>query len=88
MSAGSESRTTPAIIKGDRIVPMHLFDDTNANNHVPLSVNLRFDSVMDPDRIYYALVRLLHIGEWRKVGGRLHRNVSLGISEVAATATC
>lgn len=88
MSSGSQSDMAPPIVEGDRILPMHLFDDTTANNNVLLSVTLCFDKVLHPDRIHSALVRLLQIGEWRKLGGRLRRHVSSGVSKSAARATC
>ena len=76
MPDSSQGGMAPPTIKGDQIVPMHLFDDTAANNNVLLSVTLCFDKVLHPERIHSALVRLLQIGEWRKLGGRLRRHVS------------
>lgn len=81
MLSSSQNGTAPLIVEGDRIVPMHLFDDTTANNNVPLSVTLCFNKVLQPDRIHSALVRLLQIGEWRKLGGRLRQHVSIESSK-------
>jgi hypothetical protein len=87
MPSPSQSGTAPPIVKDDRIVPMHLFDDTTANNNVLISVTLCFDKVLQPNCIHSALVRLLQIGEWRKLGGRLRRHVSLRVSKLAARIT-
>ena len=84
MPSSSQSGTAPPIVEGDRIVSMHLFDDTTANNNVLLSVTLCFDKVLNSDRIHSALVRLLNIGEWRKLGGRLRRHVSSESIEIGS----
>jgi hypothetical protein len=85
MSSLPQSGTGPPLVEGDRVVPMHLFDDTIGNNNVVLAVTLCFNKVLDPGLIHSALVRLLHIGEWRKLGGRLRRLVSPEELILAAT---
>lgn len=87
MKSSSQGGAAP-LTEVDRVVPMHLFDDTIANNNVLLSVTLCFETVLQPDCIHSALVRLLQIGEWRKLGGRLRRHVSLRVSKLAARTTC
>lgn len=84
MPSSSQSGTAPPTVEGDRIVRMHLFDDTTVNNNVILSVTLCFDKVLDSNRIHSALVRLMHIGEWRKLGGRLRRHVSPEIIKIGS----
>lgn len=36
---------------------------------------LRFDDALDAQKLHNGLTRLLNIGEWRKLGGRLRKNV-------------
>ncbi|CEL11255.1 O-acB [Aspergillus calidoustus] len=38
-----------------------------------VEVALRFDSVLDPEKLQQSLKRLLEIGNWRQLGGRLRR---------------
>jgi hypothetical protein len=42
---------------------------------IVLDFSLRFDDVLDHEKLRLALVRLLEIGDWRKLGARLRRNV-------------
>lgn len=58
----------------DLVYPVHLHDA----NFVKLLMvcTLRFDSILDPQKLHSALTRLLEIGDWKKLGGRLRRNVS------------
>ncbi|RCI11514.1 hypothetical protein L249_7718 [Ophiocordyceps polyrhachis-furcata BCC 54312] len=55
---------------GDDVYPLHAFDDTQYNRKL-LSWLMRFNDVLDPGRLHGALARLLDIGDWRKLGGRL-----------------
>jgi len=50
-------------------------DDTATNRGIPLSWTMKFDDVLDPDKLHASLARLLSLGDWRKVGGRLRRGV-------------
>jgi hypothetical protein len=37
---------------------------------------LRFNDVLDADKLHASLSRLLEIGDWKKVGGRLKLTVT------------
>lgn len=40
-----------------------------------LDLTLRFDDVLDHEKMRLALVRLVELGNWRKLGARLRMNV-------------
>lgn len=70
-----QKRAKPAAVSTDTIIPLHFFDDTSINRGIVLDFTLRFDDVLDPEKVRGALVRLLEIGNWRKLGARLRMNV-------------
>lgn len=55
--------------------PVHLMDGSKLNHKV-LGWTMRFDDVLDAEMLHSALTRLLGMGDWRKLGGRLRRDVS------------
>lgn len=55
--------------------PVHLMDGCKLNHKV-LGWTMRFNDVLDANLLHSSLTRLLSIGDWRKLGGRLKRNVS------------
>jgi hypothetical protein len=65
---------SPAHLPTDQILPIHDIDDRTATRTV-LCWTLRFDAVLDVEKLHAALVKLLEIGDWRKLGGRLRQNV-------------
>ncbi|ROT41992.1 hypothetical protein SODALDRAFT_374374 [Sodiomyces alkalinus F11] len=76
-------RVPPPKIETDEIFPVHFFDDTPTYRDLILCWTLRFNDVLDADKLHDALVRLLNMGDWRKLGGRLR----LRVSERAFTVT-
>ena len=66
----------PAVVPTDTVVPMHFFDDNAINRSVLLYLTLRFDDVLDPERLLRALERLMELGDWRKLGARVRMTVS------------
>ena len=67
---------TPADPTDDVILGFTL-DDTPTNRAIPLAWTLKFDDVLDADMLHDSLSRLLSIGNWRKLGGRIRKNVWL-----------
>ena len=67
--------TEPPTVPTDTVIPLHSQDDTSFNRSVVLYLTLRFDNVLDCDKIRLALVRLMELGDWRKLGARLRLNV-------------
>ncbi|RDW87132.1 uncharacterized protein DSM5745_03774 [Aspergillus mulundensis] len=70
----SPSMSPPARVGSDQVYPVHLLDDTKAFRNLVLTWTLRFNDVLDADKLHASLCRLLEIGDWRKVGGRLRLN--------------
>lgn len=64
----------------DLVYPVHLHDA----NFAPILIvcTLRFDAVLDWQKLQAALTRLLEIGDWKKLGGRLRHNVCTGQSPI------
>ncbi|KAJ5808353.1 transcriptional regulator sdnM [Penicillium riverlandense] len=52
------------------VYPLHALDDIQMN-HIFLSWIMCFNDVLDAQKLKGALSRLLEIGDWRKLGGRL-----------------
>ncbi|KAK2791553.1 hypothetical protein FQN52_004742 [Onygenales sp. PD_12] len=52
------------------VYPVHLLDDAKSFRRVCPSYLFRFNDVLDAERLYDSLSRLLEIGDWRKLGGR------------------
>ena len=73
----SPARRPPPLVEGDDIYPVHMLDDTKTLRNIVVTWTLRFNDVLDANSLYVSLSRLLEIGDWRKVGGRLRLKVSL-----------
>lgn len=69
----SQPEYDPAQFTEDIVYPVHLHDANFAK--VLMVCTMRFDSVLDAAKLHSSLTRLLEIGDWKKVGGRLRRNV-------------
>ncbi|KAI7773113.1 hypothetical protein LA080_011863 [Diaporthe eres] len=52
---------------------MHHFDDNPINQSIILAWTLRFNDVLDADKLHDGLARLLEIGDCRKLGGRIRK---------------
>ncbi len=71
----SQKRAPPASVPTDTVIPMHFFDDNWVNRSILLDFTLRFDDVLNPEKLRNALVRLMELGHWKKLGARLRQNV-------------
>ena len=81
---GKAVEATPSACDDDEIYPVHMLDNTPTLKNIVVTWTLRFDDVLDADKLHDSLSRLLEIGAWRKVGGRLrlkvyHIHVSINI---------
>ncbi|KAK7428450.1 hypothetical protein QQZ08_005069 [Neonectria magnoliae] len=65
------ARTSPPPVETDDVYPVHMLDDTGSLRGIVVTWTLRFNDVLDADKLHASLSRLLDIGDWRKVGGRL-----------------
>lgn len=72
----SPARSPPPPVESDDVYPVHMLDDTKTLRDIVVTWTLRFNDVLDADNLYASLSRLLEIGDWRKVGGRLRLKVS------------
>ncbi|KAI1479318.1 hypothetical protein F4774DRAFT_130713 [Daldinia eschscholtzii] len=61
----------PLTISSDTVVPLHRFDDTPITRNVIVEFTMRFDDVLDPDKLRLSLDKLLSRHDWRKLGARL-----------------
>jgi hypothetical protein len=68
-------RRSPLRIPTDKIFPVHYFDDTDVNRNMIMCWTMRFNEVLDADALHVSLAKLLEIGDWRKLGGRIRLNV-------------
>jgi hypothetical protein len=73
----SSSKVPPPRIESDDVYPVHMLDDIKTFRDLVVTWTLRFNDVLDADKLHTSLSKLLEIGDWRKVGGRLRLNVSL-----------
>ncbi|OBT41297.1 hypothetical protein VE00_08452 [Pseudogymnoascus sp. WSF 3629] len=60
----------------DDVYPLFMLDDNKILHGIVVTWTLRFNDLLDADRLHTSLCRLLSIGDWRKVGGRLSRNAN------------
>jgi hypothetical protein len=69
------NKTTPTIDDDDVVYPLHMLDDSKTLRNIVVAWTLRFDDVLDVEKLYDSLSRLLKIGDWRMIGGRLRLRV-------------
>ncbi|KAI1807061.1 hypothetical protein F4811DRAFT_64783 [Daldinia bambusicola] len=65
---------SPLTISSDTVVPLHRFDDTPITRNVIVEFTMKFDDVLDPDKLRLSLEKLLTRPDWRKLGARLRLN--------------
>ncbi|PHH93229.1 hypothetical protein CDD83_9499 [Cordyceps sp. RAO-2017] len=53
------------------VYPVYKLDDNMLCRNLSVSYTMRFNDVLDPYLLLDSLTRLLEIGDWRKLGGRL-----------------
>jgi hypothetical protein len=70
------ARILPVRFESDEIYPVHILDSTKTMQSIIITWMLRFNDVLDPDALHTSLSKLLEIGDWKKLGGRLRLNVS------------
>ena len=68
----------PSDVLEDEVYPLHMLDDIKTNRMF-LSWIMRFNDVLGAEILRDALSRLLEIGDWRKLGGRLRFKVWMEI---------
>ncbi|KAH7302876.1 hypothetical protein B0I35DRAFT_365900 [Stachybotrys elegans] len=71
----------PNRVDTDDIYPVHMLDGTKTLRGITVNWILRFDAILDGNKLHGALSRLLDMGDWRKMGGRLRLNEK-GVLEI------
>ncbi|KAH8688490.1 hypothetical protein BGZ61DRAFT_494573 [Ilyonectria robusta] len=67
----TSTQNPPPVTMDYDIYPVHPTDDNKTNREKTMSWTLRFNDILDAEKIQDSLRRLLEIGDWRKLGGRL-----------------
>ncbi|KAF4462971.1 hypothetical protein FALBO_10206 [Fusarium albosuccineum] len=66
--------TPPPKVPGDKVLPLHFFDDTPVWRAFILYSMFVFGDVLDPDKLHHGLEELVRRDGWQKLGARLRRN--------------
>ncbi|KAF9691279.1 hypothetical protein EKO04_010789 [Ascochyta lentis] len=61
----------PHIFEDDDVYPVHVLDDTKTFRGILITWTICFNDALDADKLRSSLARLLELGDWRKIGGRL-----------------
>lgn len=56
------------------VYPLHSLDDSKVN-YCFVNWMMRFNDVLDAEKLNEALSQLLRMGDWKKLGGRLRYKV-------------
>ncbi|KAI5918060.1 hypothetical protein F4810DRAFT_726330 [Camillea tinctor] len=67
-------RAAPPKVPTDTVIPLHAFDDRPINKSIQLLFLMRFDDVLDPEKLRSSLEKLLAREGWCKLGARLRLN--------------
>ncbi|KNG52712.1 lysr family regulatory protein [Stemphylium lycopersici] len=68
----------PKRVATDIVIPLHSRDDTPQNRNISIEFTMRFDDVLDTQKLADALWKLLEKPGWRKLGARLRMNSESG----------
>ncbi|KAK5635439.1 hypothetical protein RRF57_011151 [Xylaria bambusicola] len=69
-SGGGRDPTVPKV-PTDEVYLLYWMDQLAAGLESVLSETLRYNQVLDPNKLHDGLIRLIQHGDWRKIGGRL-----------------
>jgi hypothetical protein len=78
---GAAPLKEPQLAETDIVYPVHMLDDTKSLRNIVVTWTLRFNDVLDADKLHAPLSTLLTIGDWKKVGDRLRLNVSYQVDD-------
>lgn len=73
------AKVLPTLVASDEVYPLHMLDDTKTYRNIVVSWTLRFNDVLDATRLQASLSKLLEIGDWKKLGGRLRLQVNIPV---------
>ncbi|PLN78519.1 hypothetical protein BDW42DRAFT_202109 [Aspergillus taichungensis] len=63
-------------VPGDRVLPLHFFENSPLVQGNNMAVSLVFDAVLDPERLRTSLEGLVKQDGWQRLGGRLRKNAA------------
>lgn len=66
----------PSQVPTDTVIPGNYFDDNTVYRSILLNPMLKFDDVLDHEKLKISLERLLGRPDWRRLGARIRLNVS------------
>jgi hypothetical protein len=64
-------------VAGDRVLPLHFFENSLLVQGNNMAVSLVFDAVLDPETLRESPEALVKREGWQRLGGRLRRNVRI-----------
>lgn len=73
---GGGKPNRPSRVPTDEVLPLHEFDGRMQVRSIIMGWTMRFDDILDAEKLNVSLSRLLEIGAWKKLGGRLRERVS------------
>ena len=74
---GGQGAAVPLCHPSDTVIPLHAMDTSRELRDLIMQRTFRFHALLDTDMLRDAWVKLLEMGNWRKLGGRLRMNVRL-----------
>jgi hypothetical protein len=77
MGAFKSKPVRPQRVATDTVVQVHSTDDQPVYKGLVMWQMFRFEEVLDPESLRKSLQTLLEHGNWKKLGARLRRNVSI-----------
>jgi len=66
---------TAHLYENDIVYPVHALDDNKTFRNALLSWAMCFNDALDANKLQQSLTKLLSIGDWKKIGGRLRLKV-------------
>jgi hypothetical protein len=73
-----------APVPGDRVMPLHFFENSLLVQGNNMAVSLVIDHVLDPEILRQSLEGLVKREGWQRLGGRLRKNVRIHSARVAS----
>ncbi|KAL4969840.1 uncharacterized protein BDV14DRAFT_195372 [Aspergillus stella-maris] len=71
-------RPVQAPVPGDRVLPLHFFENSLLVQGNNMAVSLVFNEVLDANKLRDSLEGLVKRAGWERLGGRLRRNLTTG----------
>jgi hypothetical protein len=78
MCGGSKTQAQD-LYEDDDVYPVHTLDDTKTLRSLMIAWTICFNDALDAEQLRSSLTRLMEIGDWRKIGGRLRLKVAFDL---------